>query len=225
MSEEQQAGERSEEPTERKLEKSREEGQVPRSRELVTLALIASTLISFWLSGGFLRDQLFSVMQTSFEFQKEVLRQEGWLVEFVTSSIIEGFSGLFPFMILVILATLASSAALGGWIFSNKLLQPKLERISFFKGIKRMFSANSMMELVKSIAKILLLSFCLWLILQWFFIEILQLNRLPVLPAISLGLSYLMKAVLLMATSLALICIIDVPFQKWNHTKKTANEP
>lgn len=220
MAEEQPSGERSEEPTERKIEKSREEGQVPRSRELVTLALIASTLISLWLSGSLLREQLFSVMTTSFEFQKEALRQEGWLKELITSSVIEGFSGLAPFMLLVILASIATSVALGGWIFSNKLLQPKLERISFLKGIKRMFSANSMMELVKSIAKILLLSFCLWLILQWFFIEILQLNRLPVFPAIALGLSYLMKAILLMAVSLALICIVDVPFQKWNHTKK-----
>lgn len=56
MAEESQTGERSEEPSERKLQKSRDEGQVPRSRELVTFALLASTLVALWLSGGLIRD-------------------------------------------------------------------------------------------------------------------------------------------------------------------------
>lgn len=220
MAEEGQTGERSEEPSERKLQKSRDEGQVPRSRELVTFALLASTLAAFWLSGGLIRDQLFQVMHKSFRFERDALRQESWLTEHLIISITQGFSGLLPFMLIVILASIAASAALGGWIFSNKQIRPKAERISFFKGIKRMFSANSMIELLKSIAKISLLAFSLWLINQWFFRDVLWLNRLPLVHAVSEGLSHLAMAITILVSALLLICFIDVPFQRWNHMKK-----
>ncbi|WP_252178620.1 flagellar biosynthesis protein FlhB [Endozoicomonas sp. 4G] len=220
MAEQPDSGERSEEPSERKLQKSRDEGQVPRSRELVTFALLASTLGALWVSGGLIRDRLVQVMHKSFSFEKDALRQESWLTEHLAISMTQGFSGLMPFALFVILASIAASAALGGWIFSNKQLQPKAERISFFKGIKRMFSANSMIELLKSIAKILLLSFSLWLIHQWFFREMLWLNRLPIIQAISEGLHHAAMAFAILVTALLLICFIDVPFQRWNHIKK-----
>lgn len=220
MAEESQTGERSEEPSERKLQKSRDEGQVPRSRELVTFALLASTLVALWLSGGLIRDQLFQVMYKSFRFEKDVLRQESWLTDHLIVNMTQGFSGLLPFMLIVILASIAASAALGGWIFSNKQIRPKAERISFLKGIKRMFSANSMIELLKSIAKISLLAFSLWLINQWFFRDVLWLNRLPIFQAVSEGLSHLTMAITILVSALLLICFIDVPFQRWNHMKK-----
>ena len=220
MANEPQQEDRSQEPTDRKIQKSREEGQVPRSRELVTAALIGSTLLSMWLSGSFLANQLMAVMETSFTIDKANLRQEGWLKTHLIDSLSGGFSGLMPFSLFTTLFVLGASTVFGGWVFSNKMLKFKGERISPIKGIQRMFSSRSLMELVKSIAKVLLLGFCLWLISQWFFIEILTLNYLPITNAIYLGASYLIKAAAVVTLALVLICIIDVPFQRWSHFRK-----
>ncbi|WP_067515242.1 flagellar biosynthesis protein FlhB [Endozoicomonas ascidiicola] len=220
MAEESEDQDRSEEPSERKIQKSREEGQIPRSRELVTAALISATLLSFWLSGTLVSEQLQGVMATSFTFDKEVLRQEDWLKDHLIQSLSNGFTGLYPFFILIILATIGASLLLGGWLFSNKLLQFKGERISPIKGIQRMFSVRSLMEAIKSIAKVILLGFCLWLSAQWFFEELLTLNRMPLGSALILGIGYLFKAIGVMTLALVIICLIDVPFQRWSHLKK-----
>ncbi|WP_299730418.1 flagellar biosynthesis protein FlhB [uncultured Endozoicomonas sp.] len=220
MAEESEDQDRSEEPSERKIQKSREEGQIPRSRELVTAALISATLLSFWLSGALVSEQLQGVMATSFTFDKEVLRQEDFLKDHLIQSLSNGFTGLYPFFILIVLATIGASLLLGGWLFSNKLLQFKGERISPIKGIQRMFSVRSLMEAIKSIAKVILLGFCLWLSAQWFFEELLTLNRMPLGSALILGIGYLFKAIGVMTLALVVICLIDVPFQRWSHLKK-----
>ncbi len=220
MTDEPQQEERTEEPSERKIQKSREEGQVPRSRELVTTALIGGTLLAMWFSGTFITQQLQGVMQSSFTFDKAVLRQENWLKSHLINSLTEGFSGLIPFFLLITFATVGASLALGGWLFSNKLLQFKGERISPLKGLQRMFSARSLMEVVKSIAKLLLLGFCLWLTGQWFFEELMTINQLSIASALYLGAGYLIKAVAIMTLALVIICIIDIPFQQWSHLRK-----
>lgn len=225
MADEPQQEERTEEPSERKLQKSREEGQVPRSRELVTMVLIGTTLLALWFSGSVISQQLQNVMRNSFTFDKAVLRQENWLKSHLVNSLTEGFSGLMPFFLLIILATIGASLALGGWLFSNKLLQFKGERISPLKGLQRMFSARSLMEAVKSIAKIVLLGFCLWLTTQWFFEELLTINQLSIANAIYRGADYLVKAVAVLTLALMAICIIDIPFQRWSHLRKLRMTP
>ncbi|MGB1270825.1 MAG: flagellar biosynthesis protein FlhB, partial [Endozoicomonas sp.] len=220
MAEEQQQQERTEEPTERKIQKSREDGQIPRSRELVTTALIGGTLLALWLSGSMAGTQLQAIIKSSFQFDKAVLRQEGWLQTHLINSVSTGFSGLLPFFLLITLFTLLASIALGGWLFSNKLLKVKSERISPIKGIQRMFSIRSLMEMLKSIAKLGLLAFSLWLSAQWFFQDLMVLNRLPVNVSIYMGLNYLIKAVAVMTLALVIICLVDVPFQKWSHFRK-----
>ncbi|MGB0359940.1 MAG: flagellar biosynthesis protein FlhB [Endozoicomonas sp.] len=220
MADESEQEERTEEPSERKLQKSRDEGQVPRSRELVTAALIGSTLLSFWLSGSMLSQQLQMVMSNSFTFDKAILRDEGWLKDHLVTSLSNGFSGLLLFFFIITFAAISASLLLGGWLFSNKLLQFKGERISLIKGIQRMFSIKSVMEAIKSMAKVVLLGFCLWLISQWFFEELLTLNRMPLGSALIIGTGYLLKALGVMTLALTIICIIDVPFQQSSHLKK-----
>ena len=217
---EEQHQERTEEPTERKIKKSRDEGQVPRSRELVTAALIGGTIAGFTLTGSLVSEQLQGVMKSNFQFRKEVLRQEHWLANQLITSLTDGFLGLMPLFGMLFLSSIMMSLVLGGWLFSGKLIKVKGERINPIKGFGRMFSVRSLMEVVKSIAKISLLAFSLWLAAQWFFAQVLVLNRFSIFASIPLGLEYLLKAMGVISTALLLICMIDVPFQKWSHTRK-----
>ncbi|MDD7804630.1 MAG: flagellar biosynthesis protein FlhB [Endozoicomonas sp. (ex Botrylloides leachii)] len=220
MAEEQQHQERSEEPTERKIKKSQEEGQVPRSRELVTASLIAGAIASFAITGHLISEQLQAVMKRNFQFDSDSLKQDDWLQTQLVNSFSEGFTGVIPMFFIVFFSSVMASIMLGGWLFSTKLIKVKGERLNPIKGLGRMFSIRSLVEVIKSIAKITLLAFSLWLTAQWFFKDVLALNRFPVMTSISLGLDYLIKASAVICFSLIIIFIIDVPFQKWNHMRK-----
>ncbi len=217
MAEEQQGQEKTEEATPRKLQKAREEGQVARSRELNSVAIVtfgacAAIFVAPNLSQAMLdlTERLFTTAADS-QLQMTTVLGEAAL---------DSIWAALPFCVVMFAAGVFSSIGVGGLVFAPKALQPKLERMSLIKGFGRMFSMKSLVELGKSIAKFVLISGVAIAVLSVSLNELLVLATKPIEAAIAAGVSYVGWALLLIGVALIVVAAIDVPFQIHQHKKQ-----
>ncbi|ASP40576.1 flagellar biosynthesis protein FlhB [Bacterioplanes sanyensis] len=220
MAEEDSGQEKSEEPTARRIEKAREEGQVPRSKELATTAVLvigAAGLIAF---GPWMADYMNGIARYGFVIEREAVFDTSVLGRHLGASLEDAVYALAPWMILVLIAAIAGPLGIGGWLFSTKAITPKLDRLDPLKGLKRMFSMNSLVELVKAWAKVLVVGAVAWLVLAFFFEESMNLQRKALEPSIKGSVDIILWSVLALCCSTLVIAIADVPWQIYSHTKK-----
>jgi len=212
--------EKTEEPTARKLEKAREDGQIPRSKELSTSLILIVGVLSLWTFGYKLLDGAKNIITYNFSLEREHLFDEKQMIIHLTASAVEGIMSIAPVMIALVVAAIFGPLALGGWMMSGKSLMPKLSRISPLAGFKRMFGMKSLVELLKSWLKVLIVAFCTLGLFIWLKDTVLFINQEPTEQAIIHAVSLVMTAALVLAISTLLVSIVDVPFQIYDFTKK-----
>ncbi len=212
--------EKTEEPTPRRLEKAREDGQIPRSKELSTSMILIAGALSLWMFGGVLFNAAQKIFDFNFDLQRGHIFDTSQMITHLSASMLHAIVAISPVMILLILAAIFGPMALGGWMFSGKSLLPKLDRISPIAGFKRMFSVKSLVELLKGWAKIFVV---VGTILALFFSlkdTVFHLNQEPHRQAMLHATDLVMTGALALALCTLLISIIDVPFQIYEFTKK-----
>jgi len=127
---------------------------------------------------------------------------------------------VLPFLMMISFAGIVSSVAVGGFVLAPKAMAFKANRLSPLQGFKRMFSAKSAMELVKSIAKIVLISVVATATLSFLLEDLMYIGGLPIEAAISAGMGVVSLALLLIGSSLVVVAVMDVPFQIAQHNKQ-----
>lgn len=220
MAEEDVAQEKTEEATPKRLQQAREEGQIARSKELNTVVLLLGGSVMLVMAGGHIRDSLAAVMQFNFAVPRAAIFDVTQMLNFLTASSKEVAFAVLPFLGVCLLLALAGPLLLGGWSFSTKALQPKLERISLLKGLKRMFSLQALMELAKAVAKVLLVGSVASMMLAYFSDSVFDLDGLPVNGAMASATRILAVGGVALCAALILIAGVDVPFQLNEHKKK-----
>ncbi|HET8817867.1 MAG TPA: flagellar biosynthesis protein FlhB [Pseudidiomarina sp.] len=221
MAEQQQSDqEKTEDPTPRRIQKSRDEGQVARSRELTTFVLLFGGLIALWGMSSDIYARLGTVMEQAFLFERLAVTEPGPMLTNSLGLAEQALFALLPLFIVMVVLALVAPALLGGWLISAKSLQPKLDKLSLAKGLKRIFSAQSLAELGKAIAKTILvggvLCWFLWSNRETF----MGLMTLPTREALYSALDLAALACLLMVMVLVVVVLFDVPYQIFTHNKK-----
>lgn len=211
---------KTEEATPQRLQKAREEGQVARSRELSTFLLMAGGLAGLWLGGGWFADALLKVGRSSFGFDAAVAHDPARLLTHLLEELLTVAIGVAPLFGLLFIVALAAPNLLGGWLLSGKSIKLDFDRLDFFKGLGRMFSANSLAELGKAIAKSLLIGAVAVLFVQLHLGELLGLAGEETRTAVVHALRLVFFCAALMILAFVVVVGIDVPFQVWNHHKK-----
>ena len=211
---------KTEEPSARRLEKSREEGQIARSRELNSALLLLTACLALKLSVTASGNALAQVMKSNLSLSRDQAYDSGYMFLAIENSLYT----VFPVVAAITLTLMAASALgqllVGGWMFSGKNLTPKMERMNPLKWPGKVFSKNGAVELLKSILKIVLIFGCLcWLIWQYY-PTLINLSRQPLIPAITTGLSIMSASFLSYALVMVFIAAIDAPFQVWSHKQK-----
>ncbi len=220
MAENQDGQEKTEQPTAKRLDDAKRKGQVPRSRELNTMAVTMIGVVSLVAMSKTLGGSLSQMMSQRFVLTREEIFDANSMLIHLGQGVGEVFLSLTPFFLMVILAAIFSSIALGGFSFSGEALTPKLEKLSPLKGIKRVFSARGLVELVKAMAKFLLIGGITVLLLYTTLEKYLALHAMDMAQAISHLNSLIGWSVILLASCLILIAAIDVPFQLWDHHRQ-----
>ncbi len=220
MAESESGADKSEEPTSKRLEEARKKGQVARSRELNTLAVTFSGAAALLVFGGEMGKVLLDLMRSNFSLPRELLRDNGAMAQQLLGSGMHALLALQPFLIVLLIASIIGPIALGGWLFSSEALLPKFSRMNPLEGIKRMFSVKALIELVKALAKFLLILLVALAVLSSDKNDLLAIANEPVEGAIMHSMAVVGRSLLWLACGLILIAAVDVPFQLWDIRQK-----
>ncbi len=220
MAENEDGQEKSQEPTSKRLQDARKKGQVPRSRELNTMALTLVGVATLMLLGGHFGRGFEAQFRDHLMLRRADIFDPQALLAHLISGVQEALLMLLPFFGVMILVAIAASVALGGFNLSMEALQPKFSKLNPLKGFKRIFGVKGLMELGKSLAKFSLVALVTGLVLWSREGEILALADMDVGVALVTGLRLVGWAALLISATMILMAVIDVPFQLWQHRKE-----
>lgn len=219
MAENQDGQEKSHEPTSRRLSEARKKGQVPRSRELNTMAITLFGLAGMIMLGPYFTDNLHTLLTGQFSLTRSDIFDPNAMMAHLSQAIGDALLMLLPFFGLMVVVALLSSVALGGFNVSFEAMQPKLSKLDPISGMKKLFSMKGLMELVKSLAKFVLVGSVTVAVLHAFAEQLLGLGDLDVEQAIGSGLTLVAWSSVLMASTMIVMAAIDVPFQLWQHKR------
>jgi flagellar biosynthetic protein FlhB len=212
--------EKTEDASPKRLEKAREEGDVPRSRELATVTVLLAAGFAMLMMGGQLADALKTSMSSGLSFQRAYAYDPMLLLMKISDNIYNLLLAFSPLALILFFVAIASPALIGGWVFSEKALIPKFGKLNPITGFSNMFSKNSVAELVKSIAKAILVGLISYIVISHDMDSILSLSLLPLNESIAEVNHLLLSSFLAIVSALVLIAAIDVPFQLYQYAEK-----
>ncbi|MEN8638175.1 flagellar biosynthesis protein FlhB [Pseudomonas sichuanensis] len=220
MAESESGQDKTEEPTEKRKKDAREKGEIARSKELNTVAVTLAGAGGVLAFGGSLAESLMDLMRMNFTLTREVIVDERSMGAFLLASGKMAIWSVQPILILLFVISFVAPIALGGFLFSGSLMQPKFSRMNPLSGIKRMFSMNSLTELLKALAKFFMILVVALLVLISDREALLAIAKLPMEQAIIQAVQVVGWSALWMAAGLLLIAGLDVPYQLWQSHKK-----
>ncbi len=211
---------KTEQPTARKLNKAREDGQVPRSSELPAAVIVIGALTMLLMTGSWLVSRLATVFANGFVFDRTTINKPLLLPAHFGDQLLSSFITVMPIMVFTVIAAIVASGVTGGYLFSLQAVAPKGSKLSLMSGLKRIFGPHAAVELGKAILKFSLVSAVLWWSLMSNMDDLIRMGHMGLEPALSAAGAMIMKSTLLVALSLAVIALIDVPYQKYSFNKR-----
>ena len=145
--------EKTEDASPRRLEKAREEGDVPRSKELATFAVLMTAGAGLWATGGNLTGHLSTMLASSLSLTREQIYNPNVLIERITNDIGGVLLACLPLALAIMLVALAAPMAIGGFNFTGKAFMPNFGKLNPISGLGNIISTNSLVELLKAVAK------------------------------------------------------------------------
>ena len=220
MAESESGADKTEDPTEKRKKDSREKGEIARSKELNTLAIMLAGSAGLLIFGGALAQDLMELMRYNFSLSREVLLNPDSMGAFLLHSGKIALIAVQPVLITLLIAALVGPISLGGWLFAAGSLAPKFSRMNPAAGIKRMFSAKALVELLKALAKFFIILIVALLVLKSDIDDLLRIAHEPLELAVIHSLQVVGWSALWMACGLILIAAVDVPVQLWESHQK-----
>ena len=212
--------EKTEAPTPKKRADTRKKGEVAKSRELPSVAVLVAGLASLAVFGSFMYSQIQKAMGNVLAAIPSSAKAAGDLPELVSDMTAQFALMMAPQLAAVFLAALLSNIMQVGFMASGELIKPKLSKLDPLKGLGRLFSIQSVMELFKSVLKLVIVG-----VVAYFAIKS-EMERVGMLADMELG---AMVAYILLTTfkislkcALAMIVLVaaDYAFQKWQFEKR-----
>ncbi|WP_233958267.1 flagellar biosynthesis protein FlhB [Pectobacterium versatile] len=212
--------EKTEAPTPQKEEKAREEGQIPRSRELTSVLMMVAGLAILWIGGDVMAGRLARIVSQSLNFDYATIGDDTQMLRHVGSLLRQAASALVPIMLGAVLVALSAPMLLGGVLFSTKSLKVDFKKLDPISGLKRLFSSQSLAEFFKAILKSVMVGIIstLFLIHNW--PKILHLVSEAPIAALGDALELTVMCGFLIIMGLIPMVAFDVFWQVWSHIKK-----
>jgi len=212
--------EKTEQPTPRRLEQAREQGNWPRSRELATAAVFSSGIVALYALSGNLARAALQWMRTALSPEPNLVSQSALLPGHFAHLFMHLLLAVIPLLAVCAVACFLAPLLMGGLHFSAQSLRLDVSRLNPIAGCKRLYGSQTLIELLRSLLRTVLVAgaaaFCLWHAQD----RLRALLRHPLETAISEGLSLTLHLLLATAAALALLAAIDVPWQRFQFRRK-----
>ncbi|MDD7998659.1 EscU/YscU/HrcU family type III secretion system export apparatus switch protein, partial [Kosakonia radicincitans] len=148
---------KTEAPTAHRLEKAREEGQIPRSKELTSLLVMLVGVCILWFGGEMFGRRLSMALSSGLRFDHKIINDPGLFVGQVIMMLKTALMGMLPLLTGVVIIALIAPVMLGGLVFSTKSLAFNFSKLNPLSGLGRLFSSQVGAELFKALMKALLM--------------------------------------------------------------------
>lgn len=214
------SGEKTEEPTAKKLADARKKGQIARSKDLGTMFVLVGSAVAIMLVGGMLTDSLAGVMKRLFSLSRNEVMDIHALYNVLRGVVGNVVPPLIWIFSIIMLAAFVGNTMLGGMSFSAEAMAPKASKLSPLAGLKRMFGIKAIVELVKSLLKFFVVFIVAYLLLSSLFPEILGLSLEAIPLSLEHSVTLLQWMFLALALSIGIIAAIDAPYQTWDHNRQ-----
>lgn len=212
--------EKTEDASPRKLQKAREEGDIPRSRELATFAVLMTGGAGLWITGGSLIGRLESALASGLTLDREQIQNPTVLLERIANDVGGVLLACLPLAFAIMLVALAAPMLIGGFNFSSKAFMPNFMKLNPLTGIGNMVSTNSLIELLKAIAKTLVVGAVAWIVIRSETDAVLGLAVEPLGTSTGHLGDLIARTFLYIVGALGVIALIDGPYQIWHYNNK-----
>lgn len=211
--------EKTEEPTPKRRREAREKGQVLKSKEVNTAALVLISAYSLAWFGKTIYTNLYKLfVQTLEELPYTTLTQALSVKYFLRFTAIMLITVL-PIMFAVFITAALVELLQVGVLFTTKTLKPDLNKINPVKGFKRIISLKSLVELVKGFVKTLVIGWVAYTVLRDNMGHIIATIREPPIASFALTGDLVLKIAKKVAGAMIVIACIDYFYQRWEFEK------
>jgi len=211
---------KTEKATPKKREEARKKGEVAKSRELPSVAVLLASLITLTIFGSFMYTHIQTVMRESFSLPilKEVNIPE--FMVFAEKMITIFILTLSPILAAIFITAVLSNIMQVGFMLSGESIRPKLSRLNPIKGFGRLFSKQSFMELFKSLLKLAIVSIVAYLTVRAEMKNVYLLGDMEFNSIVAYILLTIFKIFIRCALAMIFLVAIDYAFQKWDFEKR-----
>lgn len=215
-------GEKTEEPTAKKIEDSRKEGQVAKSKEISSAAMLLALFLCLRIWISFVSNRLLEVFSYYWSRIGDILSEElndVRLWQIMLSVITYIAITIAPFAIVAFVVAFISQKVQIKWMVTSKPLQPKLNKINPISGFKRMFSKQSMFELLISLVKIIIFSAVAFSVIKDNAGIFVTAYDLRIEDCLGILFDLIMELGIKISLVYLVISLGDLIFQRWKHKK------
>jgi flagellar biosynthetic protein FlhB len=212
--------EKTEPASPRRLEQAREEGDIPRSRELGTCTLLLAAGAGMWMTGDNMVRELNRMLAAGLTLEREQAFDFNLLLMKIGMRLVDVLIAFAPLAGILVLVALASPMLIGGWMISGKALMPKFSRLNPMSGLGNMISVRAGVELIKAILKTILIGAISWIVVKSQIEPMLALLVEPLKTGGAHVATLLLTGFIMIAAGLAVIAMLDVPYQLWHYANK-----
>jgi flagellar biosynthetic protein FlhB len=210
---------RTESPSQKRLDDARKRGQVARSRDLAAAATTLTGGVGLLLLGAPLGTALMTVMSRPLQFTRAQALDPDQMLAVLGTAGWGALQALAPLLGLLLAAAVLAPLLIGGWTFSTQALGLQWERLDPVAGLARVFSMHGLIELLKSLARFSVVALVAIVVLRRQFSEFAALGAETVQRGIAHSLALTGRAFIFLGGALALIAVVDVPLTLWQHNR------
>jgi flagellar biosynthetic protein FlhB len=211
------AGERTEPATPKRQEEARQKGQVPRSHELVTAGVLAAIFFLLHQRGAKLVDALARFLASSLEAAGSGQVTDGQVMAWYFQTAAFFLTVVAPVFLVSLAVGMVLNYLQVGFLFTATPLTPDLAKLNPGRGLQRLFSRRAVVELVKSLAKVILIAWAAYGAVRPAFDLVVGLNQSDlgeVFPTLE---TLIYRVGLRVTTALFILAVLDYAYQRWDH--------
>ncbi|MBO6586833.1 MAG: flagellar biosynthesis protein FlhB [Gracilimonas sp.] len=211
--------EKTEEPSQKRLDDARKEGNVSVSKEVSSVALMVTAIISFVAMSGIIGDRLTKLFESFFSNAGGGFADQEEATRYLQDALWAGMEMLTPTMIsLLVMAVLVNVVQTGG-VFSFDALKFKGSKMNPLKGLKNIFSTKGLVELVKGLLKLFIILTVAYFTMRSDINHFVSFIISPLDYSMSQSGSFILLFVTRIMAALLVLSIADAVYQQFQHKK------
>jgi flagellar biosynthetic protein FlhB len=212
--------EKTEDPTSKKLDEAAEKGNIARSKELATALVLLGSSVGILMFGQELARTVLLLCKRMLSMNEKDIFDPNSMFTVMSFSLAELAPPLLKLFALILIAGVVGNTLLGGYNFTWYGASFRASKLNPVSGLKRMFGTQALMELFKSVLKVVVIGGLAYVLLSMFFQDIMALSMMNTPDDIAAAMYLLCWLFFGLCASMLVIAAVDAPFQSWNHHRQ-----